>query len=212
MEGAQVGQRYLVVRPTVRHVKADRRECCDLLSRNDYDFRGRRVALFGLPWSETASPEADGEVLGHELMRVNAGSVTKTDQGRHRVTTLKLDDGNGFEVRVGDRIIPVDARQYDLQFFPHAPKSDPDPQYGRVLSVASSLTTGGPYDVVALAVGARDGVDNGTVFSIWRQGTNEFDRVEMGRYRGTESVAPRTAWSCPTSTQAMSWCSAPSTA
>ena len=191
LDGAQVGQRYLVVRPTVRHVKSDRRECCDLLSRNDYDFQGKRVPLFGLPWSETASPEVSGEVLGHELMRVNTGTATKIDQGRHKVATLKLDDGNGVEVRVGDRIIPVDPQTYDLQFFPHAPKFEPDGRYARVLSVASSMTTGGPYDVVALAVGARDGVDNGTVFSIWRQGTNEYDRVEMGRYRGPESVAPR---------------------
>ena len=39
------------------------------------------------------------------------------------------------------------------------------------------LTTAGPHDVVALSVGARDGVDNGTVFSVWRSGSAIVDRV-----------------------------------
>src|SRR3546814_20521841 len=37
---------------------------------------------------------------------------------------------------------------------------------------------GGLRDVVALSVGAREGIDNGTVFSIWREGSNVVDRVE----------------------------------
>lgn len=188
MEGAEIGKRYLVVRPTVRYVLSGKRECCDMLSRNDYDFRGHRVPLFGLPWSETAAPEIRGQELGHELARVHAGTVIKTEQGDKRVVTLKLDDGDGVEVRVGDRIIPVDARTYDLQFFPHAPKSALDPNTARVLSVASSLTTGGPRDVVALSVGARDGIDNGTVLSIWRQGSAVVDHVSERPWRGEETV------------------------
>src|SRR5690606_24993303 len=55
------------------------------------------------------------------------------------------------------------------------------------------LTTGGPHDVVALSVGARDGVDNGTVFSTWRVGTNAVDRVEYGldRTEGTISTGSK---------------------
>ena len=93
-----------------------------------------------------------------------------------------------MEVRVGDRLIPVDAQPYDLQFFPHAPKQPLDENKARVLAVANSLTSGGPRDVVALSVGAQDGIDNGTVLSIWRQGSNAVDRVEVGYWRGEESV------------------------
>ncbi len=48
--------------------------------------------------------------------------------------------------------------------------------------MADTLTTGGPRDVVALSVGARDGIDNGTVFSIWRAGTLR-GRPRQGRLR-----------------------------
>ena len=187
LEGAQLVQRYAVVRPTVRYVRIGQRECCDMLSRNDNDFRGNRIHGFGTSWSDTAGNEIDGEELGQELYRVNAGSVIKLMEGDVEVTTLKLDDPS-LEVRVGDRLIPVDAQPYDLQFFPHPPKQALDENKARVLAVANQLTSGGPRDVVALSVGAQDGVDNGTVLSIWRQGSNTVDRVEAGYWRGDETV------------------------
>jgi len=170
LDGAQVGQRYAVVRPTQRYVRIGKRECCDLLTRNHYDFRGGLIPGFGTGWSDTA-----GADIGHEFL------------GNVEVTTLKLDDKNA-EVRVGDRLIAVDAQPYDLQFFPHAPKQALDENKARVLAVANSLTSGGPRDVVALSVGKQDGIDNGTVLSIWRQGSNAVDRVETGYWRGDETV------------------------
>jgi hypothetical protein len=50
------------------------------------------------------------------------------------------------------------------------------------------LTTGGPRDVVALSIGAREGVDNGTVFSIWRVGSNAVDKVRFGDMRSDDTV------------------------
>jgi hypothetical protein len=188
LEGAQVGQRYAVVRPTTRYVRIGKRECCDMLTRNHYDFRGGLVPGFGTAWSDTAGNEIDGEELGHELYKVNTGTVTKLMEGDVEVTTLRLDQRN-VEVRVGDRLIPVDAQPYDLQFFPHAPKQPLDENKARVLAVANSLTSGGPLDVVALSVGAQDGIDNGTVLSIWRQGSNSVDRVQEGYWRGEETVS-----------------------
>ena len=51
------------------------------------------------------------------------------------------------------------------------------------MAVADGLTTAGPRSVVAISAGAREGIDNGTVFSIWRQGSNVVDPVayEFGR-------------------------------
>ncbi len=187
LEGAQVGQRYAIVRPTTRYVRIGKRECCDMLSRNHYDFRGGLVPGFGTAWSDTAGADVGREELGHELYKVNAGTVIKLMEGDVEVTTLRLDQRN-VEVRVGDRLIPVDAQPYDLQFFPHAPKQPLDENKARVLAVANSLTSGGPLDVVALSVGAQDGVDNGTVLSIWRQGSNAMDRVQEGYWRGEETV------------------------
>ncbi len=185
LDGAQLGQRYAVVRPTQRYMRIGKRTGTDMLSRNHYDFRGGLVPGFG--WGETANADLGKEFLGNELYKVNAGTVVKLREGDVEVTTLKLDD-KSVEVRVGDRLIPVDAQPYDLQFFPHAPKQPLDEEKARVLAVANSLTSGGPRDVVALSVGAQDGIDNGTVLSIWRQGTNAVDHVEAGYWRGEETV------------------------
>jgi hypothetical protein len=74
----------------------------------------------------------------------------------------------GRDVRVGDRLIPVEAQPYDLQFFPHPPKEQqirsPDGDGGG----GQADRSGGPHDVIAISGGSREGIDNGTVFSIWR--------------------------------------------
>jgi hypothetical protein len=92
---------------------------------------------------------------------------------------------------VGDRLIPVDARAYDLQFFPPPPKQQLEYGRARILSVADMLTSGGPHDVVALSVGSREGVDNGTVFSIWRVGSRVTDKVAFGTDRTEDTINDR---------------------
>jgi hypothetical protein len=178
LAASQPGQRYLVVRPTVRYTRLERAGmCCDLLEQDDLDYRGKRSVDFGQYWNHVVFPDKGGETLGYELQRVNVGTITRGEVGGIEASTVLLDEG-GREVRVGDRLIPVDAQPYDLQFFPHAPKQQLPYGRARVLAVTDNLSYGGPRDVVALSVGAADGVDNGTVFSIWREGSNVVDRVE----------------------------------
>ena len=38
-------------------------------------------------------------------------------------------------------------------------------------------TAGGPRDVIAISAGRLDGVDNGTVYSLWRPGRHVNDKV-----------------------------------
>ncbi|HVI60526.1 MAG TPA: LysM domain-containing protein [Luteimonas sp.] len=178
LSASQPGQRYLVVRPTVRYTRLERAGmCCDLLEKDDLDYRGRRDVDFGQYWNHVVFPDKGGETLGYELQRVNIGTITRGEVGGIEASTVLLDEG-GREVRIGDRLIPVDAQPYDLQFFPHPPKQQLAYGRARVLAVTDNLSFGGPRDVVALSVGTADGVDNGTVFSIWREGSNVVDRVE----------------------------------
>ncbi len=188
LPGASAGQRYAVVRPTVRYTHLDRSGlCCDLFHKDDLDFRGRRIADFQQYWTNVVTPDKGQELLGYELQRVNVGTITRGEVGGIQASTLLLDE-TGREVRVGDRLIPVDAQPYDLQFFPHAPAQQLEYGRARVLAVADTLTHGGPRDVIVLSVGAREGVDNGTVFSLWREGTNAIDRVEKGPDRDADTV------------------------
>src|SRR3546814_18328386 len=98
-------------------------------------------------------------------MRVNIGTVTRGEVGGIEASTVLLDEA-GREVRIGDRLIAVDPQPYDLQFFPHPPKQQLAYGRARVLAVTDPLSYGGPRDVVAPSVGARAGIDTGTVFSI----------------------------------------------
>lgn len=185
---ATAGQRYAIVRPTVRYTHLDRSAlCCDLFHKDDLDFRGKRTVDFQQYWTNVVTPDKGQELLGYELQRVNVGTITRGEVGGIQASTLLIDE-TGREVRIGDRLIPIDAQPYDLQFFPHPPAQQLEYGRARVLAVADTLSHGGPRDVVVLSVGAREGVDNGTVFSIWREGTNTVDRVEKGPDRDADTV------------------------
>ena len=188
LDGANPGTRYAVLRPTVRYTHLLRAGlCCDTFGKDELDATGRRSVDFGKYWANVVMPDKGQEVLGYELMRVTAGILTRGEVGGIGASTLLLDE-EGREVRVGDRVVPVDLQPYDLQFFPHPPKIQTDYGKARVLAVTDMLTSGGPRDVIALSVGAREGVDNGTVFSIWREGSNVVDRVEKGLDRDEDTV------------------------
>ena len=167
LDGAAIGQRYMVVRPTVSYVMPQLGK--------DLDARGRSLPGSGNLWANYVPTSDRDEFLGHELAKVNVGTVTALPDGRVEVATLALED-SGREVRAGDRLIPVQAQPYDLQFVPHPPSAQALAGDLRVLAVTDMLTTGGTRDVIAISAGSRDGVDNGTVFSIWRNGSHVANR------------------------------------
>ena len=182
LPGAAAGQRYAVVRPSVRFVRLDRKACCDIYFKDDLDPRGGHVTSYENFWTSAVLPDNGSELLGYELVQITTGTITRGEVPGVEASTFMVDD-EGREVRAGDRLIPVEAQPYDLQFFPHPPRQVFDYGRAQVIAVADQMLYGGPHDVVALSVGARDGVDNGTVFSIWRVGSNVPDRVEYGTNR-----------------------------
>lgn len=171
---AAPGQRYLVVRAEKRYRAAgnDRYHAMDL------DARGKRLLEADPYWSNLAHA-AGGEFMGYELVTQTTGTVTRGASAEAQVSTVLL-DAEGRDVRVGDRLIPVQAQSYDLQFFPHPPKQASAPGALSVMSVADSLLSGGTRNVIAISGGANAGIDNGTVFSIWRNGKAVSDKVASG--------------------------------
>lgn len=180
LDGVAPGQRYLVVRPEKRYRYVDRSGyCCDRFQSEDLDARGEPMRDAETYWSNVVFPDKGNEFLGYELMTQSTGTVTRSDMGGEMAATLLL-DSEGREVRVGDRLVPVEAQPYDLQFIPHPPKQEQE--YGRlqVMAVSDMLTSGGPHDVIAISGGSAQGIDNGTVFSLWRRGNSVTDRVKSG--------------------------------
>lgn len=165
LEAPQLGQRYAVVRPTKLYDEPK--------PSSDLDPRGRRILGEGSLWKQTQVPNEHSDFLGYELEQMGVGAITAVDADGE-VATLKL-EGNGREVRAGDRLIPVEVQPYDLQFFPHPPKTPLVDGKVRVMSVADTLSHGGAHDVIAISGGSREGLDNGTVLSIWRPGSYKLD-------------------------------------
>jgi nucleoid-associated protein YgaU len=163
LEGAQVGQRYAVVRPTVRYALPKPTE--------ELTYRGDVTPGSGNVWKNYFVPSKRNQTLGYELAQVNVGTVTKVASGDVDVTTIALQTQIGArEVRKGDRLVPVEANPYDLQFFPHVPAAQSEGLDIRVLAVTDMFLSGGPRDVIAISAGSANGIDNGTVVSLWRQG------------------------------------------
>lgn len=163
LDGAEVGQRYAVVRPTVRYALPKPTE--ELTARGDVTPGSGNV------WKNYFVPSKRNQTLGYELAQVNIGTVTKVASGNVDVTTIALQTQIGArEVRNGDRLVPVEANPYDLQFFPHVPAAQSEGLDIRVLAVTDMFLSGGPRDVIAISAGSANGIDNGTVVSLWRQG------------------------------------------
>ena len=181
LDNAQVGQRYAVIRPTVRYTHT--RFVSDgsyETYKEDLDFRGKRIGSQTIDWNRSWNSAAldvgpQLGLLGYELVQVSVGTLTRGVTPGSDTSTLML-EGDSYEVRVGDRVVPVEAQPYDLQFFPHVPKVPQPEGKLQIAAVANALTSGGPRDVVAISGGSREGIDNGTVFSIWREGSHIIDR------------------------------------
>lgn len=172
LEGAAVGQRWSVVRPTVRFALPKPTE--ELTANGDV------TPGSGNLWKDFFVPSKRNQTLGYELAQVNVGTVTKVASGNVDVTTIALQTQiGGREVRVGDRLVPVEAKPYDLQFFPHVPAARTEGLDIRVLAVTDMFLSGGPRDIVAISAGSADGIDNGTVVSLWRQGRHVANRMKF---------------------------------
>ncbi|HEL3785605.1 TPA: LysM peptidoglycan-binding domain-containing protein [Stenotrophomonas maltophilia] len=168
---AQVGQRWAVVRPTVRYAQPKPTE--DLTANGDV------TPGSGNLWKAYNAPNARRGVLGYELAQVATGTITQVAGGKVEASTLVLDKNvGGREVRAGDRLVPVEAKPYDLQFVPHVPAAGVEGVDVRVLAVTDMFTAGGPRDVIAISAGRAQGVDNGTVFSLWRPGHHVAHRMK----------------------------------
>ncbi|MGG6344581.1 LysM peptidoglycan-binding domain-containing protein [Stenotrophomonas indicatrix] len=180
---AQTGQRWAVVRPTVRYAQPKPTE--DLTANGDV------TPGSGNLWRAFSAPNHRRGILGYELAQVGTGTITKVAGGKTEASTLALDNASGGrEVRAGDRLVPVEATPYDLQFFPHVPAAGVEGMDVRVLAVTDMFSTGGPRDVIAISAGRAQGVDNGTVFSLWRHGSHVAHRMKFpGSSRMDDSVS-----------------------
>jgi len=161
----QPGQRWAVIRPTLRYANYPHsasgkpRLKKDAWSAAD----GLTPQNLGMEWAYYASFDRGFEVLGWEAMEVTTGEVTV---GGDPATLLLAPEGR--EVRAGDLLLQLPQPDFDLYFTPRAPERVPDNM--RVLAVTDYYRLAGPRNVVALSAGAREGIENGQVFALYSEG------------------------------------------
>jgi hypothetical protein len=134
------------------------------------------------PWNENFRNDGHygrGKDLGVEVTVIGTAETLRTGDP----TTLLLLDST-MEIRKGDRVLPVDDKPYDPYFYPHAPKTVPDDAH--VIAFADALDAAGSRQVIALSIGAQDGVDNGQTYAIYQPGETIPDDVASNSWdRGT---------------------------
>ena len=138
------------------------------------------VALFDIyePGPAYIDPDTN-ELLGYEAIFVGTGPVQRFGDPAtiHLTSTTR-------EVRVGDRLLPADRSQPAANFQPRATPSGTE---GHIISVLDGVTQIGHFNVVAIDLGERDGMEVGHVMRVFQRGkvirdtvSNKFgDRVKL---------------------------------
>ncbi len=175
---AEATGRWAVVRPS--HVFRGYEDDGNLnrgpLAGHDLD---SNVAMVNGPWQENFRDDGHygrGDDLGVEVTVIGTAEVLRAGDP----ASLLLTDST-LEIRAGDRLMPVDDQPYDAYYYPHAPKTVPAD--GRVIAFNDAHDAVGSRQVVALSVGARDGVDNGTTLTIMNPGETVHDDVASNSMR-----------------------------
>ncbi|HEY4145764.1 LysM domain-containing protein [Pinirhizobacter sp.] len=167
------GQRFAVVRPThiFRGFTDDGDGSIGPMVGDELDASAQMQST---PWLEDTRHDGHtgrGDELGTEVTVIGTAELLKEGDP----ASLLLVDSTR-EVRPGDRLLPVDDHPYDPYYYPHAPKSMP--ANAKVIAFTSdAMDASGSKQVVALSVGASDGVDNGTTFTIMSKGEKVADDV-----------------------------------
>jgi hypothetical protein len=166
------GRQYSIVRPSIRYAAHPHPNRGETRYRRDpWDAQhGLRPNTTGIEWAYYAAFDDGFDVLGWEVIEVAQGVITRDgDPG-----TLVVTPG-GHEVKAGDLLLPYDPQPYDLTFYPRAMDAVPDGI--RVLAQTDRGVYGGPRDVITLSAGAREGIENGHVFALYRPGELVRDEI-----------------------------------
>lgn len=166
------GQRWAIARPT-HAFRGFKDEGDGIIGPLVADPLDSNVAMNNGPWREDFNDNGQygrGDDLGVEVTIIGTAETLKMGDP---ATLLVVDSTK--EIRSGDRLVPIDDHPYDATYFPHAPKTMP--KDGKVIAFTDSLDAVGRSQVVALSVGSRDGVDNGTTFTVMTKGESVSDDV-----------------------------------
>jgi hypothetical protein len=119
------------------------------------------------------------KVLGYEAAYLGKAQLVRSESKADGVVVPATIDVvfAREEIRVGDRLLPEPPRQF-ASYVPHAPAA---PLRGTIVSVyGDAVSIVGQNQIVLIDKGLADGVDNGTVLAILKNGGSSVDRTQAG--------------------------------
>jgi len=137
------------------------------------DNQGEYFQIFR-PGRPLRNPDT-GELLAYEATYLgDAQLVDGGDPSKLVVTSVKQ------EILPTDRLLAAPRRAALPYYFPHAPGK---PVTGRVISAVNSVEEVGPFSIVAVSVGQREGIEEGHVLRVMRDAGSHKDPITRSRYR-----------------------------
>jgi hypothetical protein len=137
----------------------------------DADKKEKNFSIFSQ--GEVYTDAETEEILGYEALY--KGYLLMTELGDPALGELRQ---TTKEVLVGDRLLAVAEDDYGVNFFPRSPEQEIE---GNIISVFDGVSQVGQYQIVVLDRGARNGIENGHVLSIYQKGDTVIDPILSGR-------------------------------
>ena len=127
---------------------------------------------------ETYVDPFTGERLGYQAQDI--GNAKLMSSNEDEVTELEINRITE-EVRIADRLLPMEERVLDANFQPRAPEVTIEDGY--MIAVDGGVTQIGTTDIVVLNKGLRDGLEVGHVLAVYQTGELVFDKVAQENVR-----------------------------
>lgn len=118
------------------------------------------------------------EVLGYQAQDI--GNAKLLSSNRDEVTELEITRVTE-EVRITDRLLPIEERIIDATFHPRAPEVEIEDGY--MIAVDGGVSQIGAMDIVVLNKGERDGLEVGQVLAVYQAGELVFDEIARENVR-----------------------------
>lgn len=118
------------------------------------------------------------EILGYQALDI--GDAQLLSSNSDEVTELEVTRVTE-EVRITDRLLPLEERVLDATFQPRAPLVEIENAF--MIAVDAGVTQIGTTDIVVINKGERDGIERGHVLAIYQTGALQFDEVARDNVR-----------------------------
>ena len=114
---------------------------------------------------------AEGEVLGQEAIKLGALNVV-SDEGEGLKRALIVQSSE--ELKAGDRLLPQETARINLDYFPTTPDTA---LQGSIIGLLNNESQAAQFESTVLNLGGNDGLAEGDVLSIFREGDQVQDPV-----------------------------------